>query len=222
MHHIQRKILAKLLYAESLAYSQMRPTGVESNHFAYHLDQLVRAGMVAKHDKQYSLAPEGLAAVDRMSQEKMVDRLQPHILTVIDITNDHGQTLLYKRAFQPYIHKYSFPLGKTHLEESVAEAAARELQEKTGLTGIPLTQRGIVYTHVLQDGVTITKSLCHVFAAQVEGTPDIQTAAHRGSVEWADAAKFTPEQMMPGFLEIKQLLNSDQPGLFFAEFTFQI
>ncbi len=222
MHHIQRKILGKLLYADSLAYSQMRPAGVESNHFAYHLDQLVRAELVAKHGKQYLLAPKGLAAVDKMSQEKMVDRLQPHIITAIDITNDQGQTLVFKRAFQPYIHKYSFPLGKTHMDESVTEAAVRELQEKTGLTGIPLTQRGIVYTHVMQDDITISKSLCHVFAARITGTPALKTAAHRGTVEWAEISQFAPEQMMPGFFDIKQLLAADQPGLFFAEFIFQM
>jgi ADP-ribose pyrophosphatase YjhB (NUDIX family) len=222
VHHIQRKILLKLLYAEWLAYSQMRPTGVESNHFAYHLEQLVHAGIVAKTGKQYSLAPKGLAMVDRMSQEKMVDRLQPHILTVIDITNDSGQTLLFKRGFQPYIHTYSFPLGKTHMDETVEEAAVRELQEKTGLTGIPLTQRGIAYTHITQQDVTITKSLCHVFSGTIKGTPPVETPAHRGLVLWADALAFTPEQMMPGFLEIKQLLAAQRPGLFFAEFSFAL
>lgn len=219
MHHIQRKILGKLLYAESLTYSQMRPPGVESNHFAYHLEQLVHAGLVAKHDKKYLLAPQGLATVDRMSQEKMVDRSQPHILTVINLTNAKGETLLFQRTFQPYIHKFGFPLGKTHLEETLDQAAARELLEKTGLTNVPLKQRGIVYVHTTQQGLTITKALCHVLEGRVkEAVP--ATSSHRGSCVWADVSKYKPQQMMPGFFEIKELLDAKKPGLFFAELSF--
>lgn len=221
MHHIQRKILEKLLYAESLTYSQMRPTGVESNHFAYHLEQLVHGGVVNKKDKQYFLTPEGLAQVDRMSQEKMVDRVQPHILTVIDITNAKGETLLFKRAFQPYIYKFGFPLGKTHLEETVEAAAARELQEKTGLDDIPLIQRGIVYVHVKQQGVTITKALCHVFSGRVKEALTVKPLSHRGSCHWADVPTLPANDFMPGFLDIKKLLQNDKLSLFFAELTYE-
>jgi hypothetical protein len=143
VHHIQRKILGKLLYAEMLSYSQARPAGVESNHFAYHLDQLVRDDIVTKEGKWYLLSPKGLALVDRMSQEKMVERLQPHILTMSKVTDPQGNTLLFRRGFQPYIHLLGFPLGKIHMEESVQAAAERELREKTGLEGSMLTQRGI-------------------------------------------------------------------------------
>jgi len=221
VHHIQRKVLGKLLYAESLAYSKIKPAGVESNHFAYHLEQLVKQGIVAKKDKQYFLAPQGLALVDRMSQEKMVNRIQPHILTVIEITNATGQTLLFKRAFQPYIHKFGFPLGKTHLEETIEQAALRELEEKTGLTDIPLTQRGFVYIHVKQGGFTITKALCHVFSGRVEGSPGLPPATHRGSCHWEDVAALPISYMMPGFLEIKHLLDTPQEGLFFSEFLLE-
>jgi ADP-ribose pyrophosphatase YjhB (NUDIX family) len=221
VHHIQRKILAKLLYAESLTYSQMRPVGVESNHFAYHLEQLVHDGVVNKKDKQYFLTPEGLSQVDRLSQEKMVDRVQPHILTVIDITNAKGETLLFKRAFQPYIYKFGFPLGKTHLEETVETAAVRELQEKTGLDDIPLVQRGIVYVHVKQRDVTITKALCHVFSGQVKEALAVNPPLHRGSCYWEEVSTLPTTDFMPGFLDIKKLLQNDKPGLFFAELTYE-
>ena len=144
VHHIQRKILAKLLYAVSLPYARLRPGGIESNHFAYHLEQLLAAKLVSKHDRQYALTPKGLSEIDRMSHANMTGRLQPHIVTAVDITSADGQTLLFKRNFQPYIFRVGFPLGKTHYSENVAAAAARELQEKTGLTGIALRQRGIV------------------------------------------------------------------------------
>ncbi|HEV7454098.1 MAG TPA: NUDIX domain-containing protein [Candidatus Saccharimonadales bacterium] len=218
MHHIQRKILAKLLYASSLPYAAIRPEGVESNHFAYHLEQLIAAKLIQKTGKQYSLTPEGLSAVDRMSHEKvgMVGRLQPHILTVIDITNSAGETLLFKRNFQPYIHLVGFPMGKVHYEEDLNTSAERELLEKTGLTGIPLTQRGVVYVESRQQGHTISKILCHVFQGSAETAPPLVT--HRGATLWAKAGTFKRNELMPGFTEIKALLQKND-GFFFDEIT---
>jgi ADP-ribose pyrophosphatase YjhB (NUDIX family) len=221
VHNIQRQILNKLLYAESLGYAEMRPKNVESNHFAYHLDQLVHQGLVAKRERKYFLAPLGLAMVDRMSQEKMVPRQQAHILTVIDITNIRGETLLYKRAFQPYIHTYGFPLGKTHLEENIHEAAARELQEKTGLTGIALAHRGIAYVHITQDDFTISKVLCHVFSGHVEDAK-LARPNHRGSCHWVTSKEFPNLACMPGFIDIKQLLQRHPDDFFFAELHEQL
>lgn len=220
VHNIQRKILTKLLYAEFLNYAQMRPQGVESNHFAYHLDQLVRAGIITKNERRYSLAPKGLAIVDRLSQEKMVERIQPHIVTAIDITNDAGQTLFFKRFFQPYIYLSGFPLGKTHIEESLADAAARELEEKTGLTNVPLTHRGIAYVEAKMDDFTISKVLYHIFQGKIEGTP-ATTASHRGECVWADPATYQPHELMPGFRKIKTLLSAND-DLFFTEICEQL
>lgn len=216
MHHIQRKILNALLYAESLGYAQMRPKGVESNHFSYHLDQLVKDGLVVKHDKQYSLTPNGLQFVDRLSQQKMVDRLQPHIVTAIDITNAAGQTLVYTRRFQPYINRIGFPLGKTHYEEAVETAAIRELTEKTGLTDIPLRHRGMVYLESKIQGVTISKVLYHIFQGTTEQQP-ITVDATRGECAWTDHTVLKDQEVMPGFKAIKTLLDGPSDSLFFAE-----
>lgn len=220
VHNIQRKILGKLLYAESLAYAQIRPPGVESNHFAYHLEQLVRAGLVGKKDKRYFLAPDGLAAVDRMSQAKMVARLQPQIVTAIDLTNSKGETLLYKRNFQPYFHRIGHPLGKTHFEETVMQAAARELMEKSGLEGVTLTHRGMAYIESRQDGFTISRVLYHIFSGVSDAEP-IQTNPQRGSSFWADPSHYTDKELMPGFRNIQQLLATEE-NLFFAEITAEL
>lgn len=217
MHYIQRKILGKLLYAESLSYSAMRPEGIESNHYAYHLEQLIKDGLVVKHDSQYTLSVSGLRLVDRMSQERMTDRLQPHIVTAIDITNAAGQTLVFKRKFQPYIHRLGFPLGKTHYEESLFDVAKRELREKTGLEGISLTHRGLIYVTTVQDDLTISKIACHVFQGRAEESllvkPD---AEHRGECFWLDHTTLGASDVMPGFFAIKELLKTSE-GLFFDE-----
>jgi hypothetical protein len=42
MHVIQKEILAKLIAADSLRFSQLKPKHLESNHFMYHLRALMR------------------------------------------------------------------------------------------------------------------------------------------------------------------------------------
>ena len=221
MHHIQAKILEKLLYVTSLNYAAMRPAGVESNHFAYHLQQLIKAHLIEKRGADYTLTPQGLAYIDRLSHKNMDLRLQPHIATCADITTASGKTLLFKRHFQPYIHRPGFPLGKVHMGETVAEAAEREVREKTGLTDIPLVHRGIVYIEGKAQDFTISKILCHVFQGKVEIELPTIEPTFRGSCEWMDISNYKADQLMPGFLEVKQLLASS-PYFFFAEITAEV
>lgn len=219
MHHIQRQILSLLLRAPSLGYAQMRPKGVESNHFAYHLDQLVRAGLVAKQDRSYSLTAEGLALADRVSHESMTVRKQPHIVTTIHVTNGDGQLALFRHAFQPYLGKYGFPQGRMHYEETAAEAAARELAEKTGLRDVSLAHRGVAYVHTSKQGTDISKILAHVFTGEVAGAPQLTSDDEcKGTSLWADPKAYEAADYMPGFHEIRGLLASSK-DLFFAELT---
>jgi ADP-ribose pyrophosphatase YjhB (NUDIX family) len=150
----------------------------------------------------------------------MVVRLQPHIVTAVDITNEFGETLVCKRLFQPYIHTFSFPLGKMHYDEPVAAAAQRELYEKTGLQDVVLTQRGMVYVTAAKENVVISKILCHVFQGSVPGRP--QTAPQkpgRGKNSWVNHTSLASSDCMPGFMAIKNLLASSQQELFFAELS---
>jgi ADP-ribose pyrophosphatase YjhB (NUDIX family) len=215
VHHIQRKILYKLLYSSELGYAQMRPPGVESNHFAYHLEQLLQAGLLQKDGRRYSLTTSGLALADRVSHKSMTVRVQPHIVTSIYITNDAGQTLLYKHAFQPYLNLSGPPQGRLHYEEHVADAATRELAEKTGLVGIPLTHRGIAYIHATRQDADISKILTHVFSGTVNGTPELSGQSPNGFCSWANAARLPKAKCMPGFKEVQKLLLTDQ--FFFTE-----
>jgi ADP-ribose pyrophosphatase YjhB (NUDIX family) len=215
MHYIQRKILGKLRYAIALTHDEMRPEAVEASHFAYHLQQLIRVGLIGESEQLYSLTPLGLASIDRLVQEKTTDGRQLPITTAIDLTNDAGHTLLFVRTFQPYIYRLGFPLGKAHFNEDIATSAARELQEKSGLQGIPLTHKGIVYIEAKMQGQTISKILCHVFHGHVARAL-ATTKSPRGECVWMDHRELDPGAAMPGFHSIKQLLAGGD-ALFFDE-----
>lgn len=219
VHHIQRKIINKLMYSPTLGYAKMRPAGVESNHFAYHLEQLLKAGYITKKDRDYYLTNKGKALADKVSHEKMDVRLQPHIVTSIFITNDSGKSLVFKHEFQPYFGLYGAPQGRLHYDETIADAAARELREKTGLEGVALTHRGMAYIQAMSGDETISKLLAHVFTGAVHGEPTVQTEAKSGTPSWINAASLNTRQCMPGFNDIRKLLENGPSNLFFAELS---
>ncbi len=57
-----------------------------------------------------------------------------------------GRVLLIKRGGHPYIGDFAFPGGFVEKDESCESAAARELFEETGITGVPLRQAITVST----------------------------------------------------------------------------
>lgn len=218
MHHIQLKILRKLLYSDGGTYAALRPEGVESNHYAYHLEQLIREGLVYKEEKTYRLTADGLALVDRMNPDHLIRRLQPNIVTAIDLTTPDGKTLLFQRKFQPYRGLIGFPMGRLHLDEKILPAAERELSEKTGLEHIPLAHRGMAYVEAKQNDNTVSKMLYHVFHGDVDCELPVRTPENRGTCFWKDVNAIPSECFMPGFRALKQALR-ESPGLFFLEIT---
>jgi ADP-ribose pyrophosphatase YjhB (NUDIX family) len=219
MHIVQSKILDKLTYADTLRYSELRPEKTESNLFAYHLKCLIKDGYIEKQDSNYTLSSMGKSYVDKISHRSLKVRWQPKIITILDIVNDKGETLLFRRKHQPYIEMLAFPTGKLHMFETVEEASMREISEKLEFEPFKIEHRGIVYVTVAENGVDITQVLAHVF----HGRTNQDFAADdtfRAARFWADPHQFDDKEYLPGFWEIKELLKS--PDFFFDELKFDL
>lgn len=70
---------------------------------------------------------------------------QPHPAVTVDVViftirNDQLKLLLIRRAYKPYKGKWALPGGFVNMEESLDEAAERELKEETGVVGVYLEQ----------------------------------------------------------------------------------
>jgi ADP-ribose pyrophosphatase YjhB (NUDIX family) len=200
----------------------MRPEGIESNHFAYHLEKLISGGLVEKCERQYLLTSQGLSLADRLNHSTIDIKIRPHIVVAPHITNGQGQDLLYQHSFQPYLDLFGPPQGRLEYDdESALAAACRETKEKTGLDVADLEHRGIVYVTANSKGSKISKILVHVFTGQVSGVPKLSASTAKGRPLWGDATQLTAGQCMPGYLQIRELLQTN-PGLFFDEIVTEL
>lgn len=176
--------------------------------------------MCKRTDGKYELTAEGLVFADRLSLSSFKPRIQPKIITLIVCQNKKGEYLLYKRKRQPFIGLCGFVYGKIHLGERVAQAAERELQEKTGL-GAKLTHCGDAYLTTTQGGNVLASIFCHVFVGK-NPTGQLIKDSEIGECFWAKLEDLGSEKFMPGFLDVLFLVKKRSPHLFFAEFVYNL
>ena len=211
-HHIQRDILMRLMKAKSLRFSELKPDGMESNSFMYHLKQLMRDGYVMQNaDKSYTLSSTGLSYSDSLSLENSLPRKQPKMICMIALKNKRGEYLLAQRLMQPMIGSWIFPNGKQHFEESPEEHVARESLQQFGTT-LDLAHRGIADIRVSLEGTLITHVVGHVYSGDYDGAPPPDT--QKFHFEWRDTQSIA--ELMPSMRELVQALENDDEPFFLS------
>lgn len=211
-HHIQKHIIDVLMYTETARFRDLRPPKTDTNLFTYHLNVLLKSGLVAKTEQGYSLSHDGLSYVDHVSSEKKQIRTQPKIITMLLIQNSDGDILLHKRNKQPYINAWTLPYGKYHIDdETLEQAAKREAKEKLGLDDQALKHVGDCYIRVKSHGEILTTTLAHIFKFNRD---DIET---NDSIQWARPHKLHQYKLAPAVEQIVARGFFNDP-FFFEEF----
>ncbi|MBC7564896.1 NUDIX hydrolase [Candidatus Saccharibacteria bacterium] len=211
-HYIQKYIIDVLMYVQVARFRDLRPLKTDTNLFTYHLNSLVKNGIVVKVEGGYSLSLLGLSYVDRVSAENKVIRTQPKIITMLLIQNSEGDMLLQRRSKQPYINAWTLPYGKLHIDDpSVITAAKREAKEKLGLDNQEMRHIGDCYIRVKTNGEILSTTLAHIFAFNRD---DIKTS---DDVVWARPHKLRDFRLAPAVEEIAARGFFNDP-FFFEEF----
>jgi ADP-ribose pyrophosphatase YjhB (NUDIX family)/predicted transcriptional regulator len=135
-HEAQMAIMKHLLHVPDAGFAQLqKATGLSSDHFNFHIKKLVSEDLVAKNDGgKYHLTHKGKEYANRMDTDNHVIEKQPKLSVGLIIENDKGEFVAQQRLKQPYYGFWGRPTGKIRWSETVLEAAARELEEETGLT----------------------------------------------------------------------------------------
>jgi ADP-ribose pyrophosphatase YjhB (NUDIX family) len=204
MHYLQKNILDMLRYRQPLSYTALIPDGIESSHFQYHLKLLIKDGLVIKDAQgSYRLTDKGEREVDYLSERRTTLMRMPKIITYTLLTY-RGQTLLYKKAKEPYRHLWGLIGGKIHFGEAAADAAIREVFEKTGITIQSPRFCGVADIRIYKHEQPLSHVVAYVYIAQLQALP----ASLPAELQIIDAAALARDAMIPDVLPILESIRT--------------
>jgi ADP-ribose pyrophosphatase YjhB (NUDIX family) len=211
MNWIQQHILIELTRHPTRRYSELRPDSVEGNLFLYHLNGLIKDGLVEKTGRDYHLSMKGLRTAGLLSLETGKLRAQPKILNAIICTDDAGRYLLSRWHRQPNTGLVSFPHGMMHYGAAHLDMAARELAEKANLAA-DLNYLGEVYIRGFLGEEIDRHMLIHLFqATNARPLPDSRLRPEVSEPFWEHLESIPADAFVPGFYELAQIVQVAAP-----------
>ena len=139
VHSAQIAILRHLLFVPSAGFAELqKSTTLTSDHFNFHIRKLADSGMISKVGERYQLTPRGKEYANRMDTDENEIEKQPKLSVALIVERQNGERrefIVQQRRKQPYYGFFGRLGGKVRWGESFEEAAARELEEETGLIG---------------------------------------------------------------------------------------
>lgn len=206
-HHIQLTILRQMLTQPTARYSDLKPKNLEANLFMYHLKLLIKQDLIEKQDKHYGLTRRGKRFADRATLDDMRIRIQPKLVAITALKRADGKWLLLERKHQPFLHHKGFPSGKIRFGESLQQAATRELQDKSGLTDVPLTLRGNIVMRFMDEQEVVNHIVGYVFYGEVPAHVEVDFHQEHYHAYMADEAEFFREPCFKGHQQILDYLS---------------
>jgi len=222
-HNIERHIMSLLARLPSARFAQMRPAGVESNLYAYHLKNLIKNGYISREEKTYTLTPKGMQYIDRFSMRNAKIVKQSKITAGTIVKNELGEILLTKRNKHPFFGFYSLPLSKTYIDEhTIVESAERIAKEYLGVELRELKHVGDCYVRTTIDGVEISNILSHIFYKDVKKRElEAKREAIWNEYLWVKPSDLHKYLVVPGAEDIVETVLKSRE-FFFREFAYDI
>lgn len=167
MHIYQKQILDQLRKHATMRYTELQPDGVESSHFTYHLQQLIKQGDVMHVSRgTYALTTQGQFAVDRLSRGTVNPKTSPKVISYT-LLKDTAYYYLQRKDKEPYMGMLNMIGGKIHLDEFSVEASVREVYEKTGLKISNPIHCGTAEIRITRGAVLVSHVIAYVYSAQL-------------------------------------------------------
>lgn len=139
VHTAQTAILRHLLFTPAAGFAELqKTTDLTSDHFTFHIKKLINSSMVERDGDKYRLTPRGKEYANRMDTDENEIEKQPKVSVALIVERQNGKRrefICQQRLKQPYYGFFGRLGGKVRWGESFEDAAARELQEETGLNG---------------------------------------------------------------------------------------
>lgn len=192
---VKHKIFELFASSKRLRFSEIEKlVGMKSNTLAYHLDGLVKEGMLEKDGDDYLLSAHGEKLLPFFAHitQKITGGCLPVVLAAIVKDN---QILLLKRKKRPYQGYWGMPGGKLHLEESIEECALREVKEETGLD-CTFSHIATIAHERVKENELYKHAFLLFFVVLKSKTVQIKES-EAGKLEWFPLKTLQPERIIP-------------------------
>ena len=174
IHEFQISILRELLFKPEARFRDLKKVDVTNDHFTFHINHLIKEGLIIKQNGRYSLTDQGKEFANRMDTDALkLERQAKLAIAIHAVRKNKGTTeyLVHRRLKEPFYGWYGSHSGKVRWGENPLDCAQREFLEETGLAG-KFTLKGIVhYHHFHKDGRLLEDKYFWVF--RVEDTKGI-------------------------------------------------
>jgi len=160
---MEQKILKQFVYNKKLKFNEIEKNlGIRSNKLNYHLQKLVKGGILIKKDSMYELSDAAEYMIPYVSDKK-----QALPVLLIQIGNSK-EVYLIKRNKRPYADKLSLPGGRLVIGENISEATKRIIQEKFNIDVEFKKINSISLEHVRKGGEVIHSFVLFFVKAQTK------------------------------------------------------
>lgn len=210
IHEFQISILKELLFKPEARFRDLKKVDVTNDHFTFHVNHLIKEGLIVKQNGKYSLTDQGKEFANRMDTDALkLERQAKLAIAIHAVRKNKGVTeyLVHRRLKEPFYGWYGSHSGKIRWGENPLVCAQREFLEETGLTG-KFTLRGIVhYHHFHKDGRLLEDKYFWVF--RVEDTKgDFKEKVPEGENIWMTEKEYRKlKNVFATFDEIIDVIN---------------
>ena len=183
-------------------------TGLRSNHLVYFLNQLQDEDMIVKFGSTYKLTLKGQNMIPHLSH--LSGKESPPLAVVTAAIVKGKQICLLKRKRMPFQGYWGLIGGKLRHNETIIDAAIREVKEETGLDVIFDQYCGLCHEHVREIGTVKHSFLLFLCKMSVVGGDLV--AGEEGDIGWFDIKALAKEKVIPSDLwMINNMLKKKVP-----------
>lgn len=211
IHDFQISILRELLFKPSARFRDLKKVDVTNDHFTFHVNHLIKEGLIIKENGRYSLSDQGKEFANRMDTDALKLERQAKLGVALHAVRKIGnktEYLVHKRLKEPFYGWYGSHSGKIRWGENPEDTAKREFKEETGLSGI-FTLKGIVhYHHFHKDGRFLEDKYFWVYRVEnLKGK--LKVKVPEGENIWMTEGQYRKlKNVYATFDEISEVINS--------------
>jgi 8-oxo-dGTP pyrophosphatase MutT (NUDIX family) len=211
IHEFQISILRELLFKPNARFRDLKKVDIPNDHFTFHVNHLIKEGLIEKTEGKYSLTDQGKEFANRMDTDALKLERQAKLGIAIHAVRERNggkEYLVHHRLKEPFYGWYGSHSGKIRWGETPVECAKREFKEETGLTG-NFTLKGIVhYHHVHEDGRFLEDKYFWVF--RVDKTKGrLKKKVEEGENIWMTGPEYKKlEHVFSTFDQMEEVITS--------------